>query len=89
LVVLRAAEFEQLRGVLEPLADVVEAADGAVEGLLLAPQVLRALGVVPERGVLEGSGDFRQTRELGVEVKDTSASLRCGPSGLRAWLRGR
>jgi hypothetical protein len=88
-VILGTTEFKQVGGVLQALADVVEAADGAVEGLLFTPQVLRTLGVIPERGVFKGSAYFRQASEFGIEVKDTSASLRCGPSGPQAWLRGR
>jgi hypothetical protein len=88
LVILGATEFEQVGRVLQALVDLVQAADGGVKRLLFPPEFLGALGIVPERRVLEGGIDFGQTRELGVEVKDTSASLRCGPSGPRAWLPG-
>ena len=41
-------------------------------------ELLRALGIVPERGVLEPGGDFREAPLLVLEVKDTSATRRCG-----------
>jgi len=42
------------------------------ERLALAPEILGALGVVPDVGVLALRGDFLQARLLAVEVKDTS-----------------
>ena len=88
-VVFRATECEQFSGVLEALADVVQAADGAVEGFLLASQLLRAPSVIPQLGILERGVDFDQSGVLGIEVKDTSTSLRYGHVSPPAWLRGR
>jgi isoquinoline 1-oxidoreductase alpha subunit len=87
VVVLSAREFEQLAAVRQPRVDRRERADDAVEGLLLLAKRLRALGVVPDLGILELAGDFGQPSRLDVEVKDTSASPARGPPGRRASSR--
>jgi hypothetical protein len=50
-----------------------ERADDAVQSLLFPAQLLRALGVAPDIGLLELPPDLDQACLFGVEVKDTSA----------------
>jgi hypothetical protein len=50
---------------------VVDGVDDLLEGALLAAQLLGALGLVPDGGILEGGVDFRQAVRLAVVVKDT------------------
>jgi hypothetical protein len=65
----------------------LQAADDGVERLLLAPQFLGALLVVPDRGILELAGYFLEALVLGIEVKDTSAAPRTALRGRRAMRR--
>ena len=78
VVAVGAAQVKQLLRVSQSLCQQFESADGGVERFFFAPQFLRAFGVAPERRVFEGGIYFLQAGELGVKVKDTSASLRCG-----------
>jgi hypothetical protein len=50
---------------------VVDGADNVFERLLLAPEFLRALGVVPDGRVLERGVDFGQALGFVFVVKDT------------------
>jgi hypothetical protein len=57
VVVLLARHREELVGVADATLDAGEAADDALEGLLLLAELLRALGVVPDLGILELARD--------------------------------
>jgi len=55
---------------------VIDRRDDGLERLLLAPEFLGALGLVPDVGVLERGVDLVQAQGLAVVVKDTSEALR-------------
>jgi hypothetical protein len=50
---------------------------------------LRALGVLPDGGIFGEFGYFGQAFPLGIEVKDTSAILRCAMLNLAVGWKGR
>ena len=68
---------------------VVDGLDDGLEGLLLAPELLSPLGLVPHARVLERGVDFVQPQRLAVVVKDTPEAARYGRSGRRAASRWR
>ena len=53
--------------------EVEQGLDDRFEGFLFAPDFLRALTVVPDRGIFGKLVDFGEARLLHLEVKDTSA----------------
>ena len=69
-------ELVELAGFVERLLDAVQRRDDGLELGALAAQVLRALGVGPDGGVLELAVDFLEPLALRVIVKDTSAARR-------------
>jgi hypothetical protein len=84
VVAFTLGEREELRRILERGVDLLQRGDGGFEGAPLLAQVLRALGVVPDAGVLEGAADLYESLLLRVVVKDTSGarpSGRPGPGG--------
>jgi len=87
VVVLRLRHVEELLRVLQAGVDAGELADGRVERLLLPPELLRALLVVPDAGVGEGLLYFGEALLLAIEVKDTSAAPPTACSGRRARRR--
>ena len=66
----------ELAGFVERLLDAVQRRDDGLELGALAAQVLRALGVGPDGGILELAVDFLEPLALDVIVKDTSAARR-------------
>jgi hypothetical protein len=58
---------------------VVDGADHRLERLLLPPELLRALGIVPDGRVLEGGVDLVQPQGFAVVVKDTPEAARYAP----------
>jgi hypothetical protein len=72
VVVLGARKLVQLLGVAEARPDALERADGVLEALAFAPEVLGALAVGPDPGIFDQRADFLETLALGIEVKDTS-----------------
>jgi len=82
VVVLGAAELEQLAGVLQAARDRVERRDGGLQALFLAPQLLGALLVGPDLRVLELPVDLYEAGAPAVEVKDTSSAPRTADAGL-------
>jgi hypothetical protein len=87
IVVLGARELEQLACVAQLAVEAGEDADGVLELLLFAPQLLGALGVGPDVGLLELPRYLGETRLLALEVKDTSAAPPTAYSGRRASRR--
>jgi hypothetical protein len=55
------------------LPDAIERADDDLEGLAFLPDLLGALGVRPEGGILRETDYFIEAAALGGVVKDTSA----------------
>ena len=75
------AHFIEL-GVVGQVADqVVDGLDHVLQRALFLAELLGALGLVPDVGVLEGGVDLVQPQCFAVVVKDTSAALRCASSG--------
>jgi hypothetical protein len=58
LVAVGLGHLEQLGVVRQVAGQVVDGLDHVLERALLAPQLLRALGLVPDLGVLERGVDF-------------------------------
>jgi hypothetical protein len=88
VIVFRLRHFEQLARIAEVLLDLREAEHDAFQHLAFAPQVLCALGVLPDGGIFGEFGYFGQALLLGIEVKDTSAILRCAMPSLAVGWRG-
>ena len=78
IVAFSARQFKQLAAVREPLAQLRQCDDNVVELLFLAPQVLRALRIVPDVRVLELARNNVEPFALHIEVKDTSEAAPCG-----------
>jgi hypothetical protein len=66
---------------------VIDGFDHGLERLLLAPEFLRALGLVPDVRVFERGVDLVQAQRFALVVKDTPVAPRCEPRGPRAWCR--
>jgi hypothetical protein len=56
----------------------LHAPDNVLQQLLFAPEFLRALRLVPDLRVLELFTDLRQSIDLYIDVKDTSADRSTG-----------
>jgi len=67
--------------------DAVERVDDRFEGLLFLAELLGALRVVPQLGVLELAVQRFEARLLAPVVKDTSAARPCAKRGRRAMRR--
>jgi hypothetical protein len=78
VVAFALGEREELRRILEAGVDLLERGDGGLEAAAFLAELLGALGVVPDAGVLEGAADLYEARLLRVVVKDTSGAR---PSG--------
>jgi hypothetical protein len=87
VVLLGAAELEQLRGVGKAAADAAERADDRFQRLLFLAELLRALLVAPDLGVRERPFYLGEPLFLALEVKDTSAARPTGSAGRRATRR--
>jgi hypothetical protein len=74
VIPLALAELQQLAGVGEAARDRGERLDRALQGFLLAPELLGALGIGPDLRVLELPEDLGQPRLPGVDVKGTSSA---------------
>jgi hypothetical protein len=79
---LFGCQFEQFAGVAQTACQPVEVADDAFEIGALPPQFLRALGVVPDSGLLELASYLLEALVLGIVIKDTSSGSPCGPRDL-------
>jgi hypothetical protein len=73
VVAFAAGEIEQLGAVLQPRSEPGQRADDTFELLSFLAELLCALGIAPDAGVLECLGDRGEPFRLDVEVKDTSA----------------
>src|SRR5690606_24697034 len=77
-VVLGLGQVEQFGGADQAIGQVADAVDGLVEQGALAPQRLRALGVVPDVRVLELALYFLEALALRVVVKETPSAHPAG-----------
>jgi hypothetical protein len=75
-------QVEQFAGVPQTACESVEVADHAFEIGALPSQFLRALGVLPDSGLLEFARYLLETLVLGIVIKDTSSRIRCDPRDL-------
>jgi len=87
IVIFRPRELEQLLRVREAGGDRREVADGRVERLLLAPELLGLLLVAPDAGIGEELLYGFEALLLAVEVKDTSAARPTASAARRASRR--
>jgi hypothetical protein len=71
LVVLHLGQVQQFGGAGEPGGQAPDAVDDLVQRGALAAERLRPLRIVPDIGAFQFAGDFFQTFDLEVEVKDT------------------
>ena len=71
LVAFGRRQFQQFVGVVQAVADAVQAFHELAEARALAAQILRALRVVPDVGAFQFAAYFFQTFALGRVVKDT------------------
>ena len=76
-VIFLDGEIEEFTCVGETTGYLVQADDNLLETRTLLPERLRALGLVPDVGLLEFPLDFGQAFGLAVVVKDTSSTHRC------------
>jgi hypothetical protein len=76
-VVLGLREVEQLAGLGQSVAQLVEGRDDGVELGALAPEFLRALGLLPDRRVFQLAQDLGQALALALVVKGTPSARSC------------
>jgi hypothetical protein len=76
VVVLGRGHLQQLIRVAEGLLVAIELADGLGEPRALAVQLLRAVGLVPDLGILELALDLREPLGASIVVKDTPSGRR-------------
>jgi hypothetical protein len=76
LVAHFCGELGELVRVAQALRRAIDGADGLLEARTLAAELLRALGLVPDGGVLELAADLGQPVALPVVVKGTSSARR-------------
>jgi hypothetical protein len=86
-VVFRAGQFEQLAGIVQAAADLVQVDDYAFQFLAFAAEFLGALGVIPDFRVFQQAGDFGQAIMFARVVKDTPVARRRGAPGRPGWCR--
>jgi hypothetical protein len=79
---LLGRQFQQLSRVAQPPGNPVQTLNDALQLRSLPPQLLGAVGIVPDAGLLEFAGYFLQALMLVVVIKDTSSRNRCVPRDL-------
>jgi hypothetical protein len=62
--------------------EAIQSAHDLLEPGTLLPELLRAIRIVPDAGLLEFALYFLQTLLLVVVIKDTSSKSRCAPRDL-------
>jgi len=70
-------EFQQLRGIAQGASQAIQTAHDLLELGALLPQLLGAIRVVPDAGLLELALYFLQPFVLLIVIKDTSSKSRC------------
>ena len=79
---LFGGQFQELRRVAQGALESIQAADDLFELGTFLPQLLGAIRVVPNAGLLELALYFLQTLVFVVVIKDTSSKSRCAPRDL-------
>jgi hypothetical protein len=69
-------EFQQFASLLEAFLDPVECPDDRLELRALATELLRLLGLLPDRGVFEFPQDLREPLAAPLVVKGTPSAPR-------------
>jgi hypothetical protein len=87
VVLIGARHLEQLARIAHAGFQRVHLLHDQVEALLLPPQFLCALGIVPDLWVFQRAADFLESTLLRVDVKDTSGVQRGGRAGRQSCLR--
>jgi len=75
-------KFKELSRVAQSPADEVQTLNHALQLRALPPQLLGAVGIVPDAGLLEFSSYFLKPFVLVIVIKDTSSRNRCVPRDL-------
>ena len=88
-VVFAARHPEQVACIAQSLVQLFQGADYRFQLLVFAPQLLGALGIIPDRRIFGQPDDFAQAVAFAFEVKDTSAVPDPGNPGRRAGWRSR
>ena len=70
-VVFGFGQFDKVKGVLQALADFIEAVDDACQRGAFLAEFGRFFGIVPDGGALQLAFDFFETFGLQRVVKDT------------------
>jgi hypothetical protein len=78
-VALARGQLKQLARIGDAARQPIEAADNVFQLGALPSQFLRALGLVPDAGLLQFARDFLQAFMLIVVIKDTPLKSRCAP----------
>jgi hypothetical protein len=79
---LFGGQFQEFRRVAQAALEAIQAAYDLLElGAFLA-QLLRAIRVIPDAGLLELALYFLQSLVFVVVIKDTSSKSRCAPRDL-------
>jgi hypothetical protein len=81
VVLVGLGHVEQLGVVGQIALEVLDGLDHAVEFALFLAQFLGALGLVPDRRVLQRGVDLVQPQCFAVVVKDTPGARRCAREG--------
>ena len=74
---LVGGQFEKLRRIAQGALEAVQAADDLLELGAFLPELLSAIRVVPNAGLLELALYFLKPLVFGVVIKDTSSKSRC------------
>jgi hypothetical protein len=74
---LVGGEFQEFRRVAQGTLEAIQAADDLLQLGTLFPQLLSALSVAPNAGLLELALYFLQPLVFVVVIKDTSSKSRC------------
>jgi hypothetical protein len=71
-IALLLRQLDERRRVREPARQAIERVDGLLQACALAAELLRLVGLLPDRRVFELAPDFVQALLLAVVLKGTS-----------------
>jgi hypothetical protein len=80
-VIFLLGETQQFMGLGKLGGQAGQRANLVLQARTLTSQLLGALGITPDAGLLELALDFSQTMLLGIKVKDTPVRPGNGPGG--------
>ena len=79
---LLGRQFQQLAGIAQAARQAIQTVDDLLEFRAFLAELLGAIRVVPDAGLLELASYFLQPLVLVVVIKDTSSRSRCAPRDL-------